>query len=197
MKETLKEDTAEKILRVACKVFAEHGFAGTSISMLAKQAEINQSLIYHHFGNKEGLWKAAKAFLLKDIFAKAPSMKEQISLEDFIHHAVYSRFEWYQEHPDIIRMLNWQRLEPKKKQLQGTAPSMVDHWVRMIPRMQRENKIRNDISAEMVIVLLTNLVVSPLFDDNRFLQSKEECKKYLEMVTKALVEMLTPEKTKG
>ncbi|MCD6048326.1 MAG: putative transcriptional regulator, TetR family [Gammaproteobacteria bacterium] len=191
-KEVQKEYTADKILKAACKVFPEHGFAGASISMLAKEADINQSLIYHHFGNKEELWKATKAYLLRDIFSQVPKSYENTSLVDFIQHAVQSRFEWYQAHPEIIRMINWQRLEPKRKQLQGTAPVVIDTWARIVPRMQKEGKIRNDISAEMVIVLMTNMVVSPLLDDNKFLQSKEECKKYLELVTKALIDMLKP-----
>ena len=159
-KEEQREFTADKILRAACNVFPEHGFAGTSISMLAKEADINQSLIYHHFGNKEELWKAAKAYLLRDVFVQAPKSHENTSLEDFIQHAVQSRFEWYQSHPEIIRMINWQRLEPKRKQLQGTAPLVIDTWARIVPRMQKEGKIRSDISAEMVIVLMTNMIVT-------------------------------------
>ena len=191
-KDEPKEYTADRILRAACKVFPEYGFEGTSISMLAKEANINQSLIYHHFGNKEELWKATKAYLLRDIFSLAPQSAKETSLVDFITHAVQTRFDWYQEHPEVIRMINWQRLEPKRKQLQGTAPAMVDSWVRIIPRMQKEGKIRNDISAEMVIVLLTNMVVSPLLDDNRFLNSEAERKKYLELVTQSLIDMLKP-----
>lgn len=187
-----KEFTADKILRAACKVFPEHGFEGASISMLAKEAQINQSLIYHHFGNKEELWKATKAYLLRDIFLQAPSSHEETTLAQFIQNSVVGRFEWYRQHPEIIRMINWQRLEPKRKQLQGTAPAMVDSWVRIIPRMQKEGKIRKDISAEMVLVLLTNMVVSPLLDDNRFLSSEVECEKYLKLVVDALIDMLKP-----
>jgi len=191
-KEEQKEFTADKILHAACKIFPEHGFEGTSISMLAKEAQINQSLIYHHFGNKEELWKATKAYLLRDIFLQAPSSHEETSLERFIQTAVVGRFQWYRQHPEIIRMINWQRLEPKRKQLQGTAPAMVDSWVRTIPRLQKEGKIRKDISAEMVLVLLTNMVVSPLLDDNRFLSSEMECEKYLQVVVDALIDMLKP-----
>ncbi len=191
-KEAQKEFTADKILKAACKVFPEFGFAGTSISMLAKEADINQSLIYHHFGSKEELWKATKAYLLRDIFAQAPRSYEGTSLADFIQHEVKSRFSWYREHPEIIRMLNWQRLEPIRKQLQGTAPGVIDSWVRIVPRMQKEGKIRSDISAEMVIVMMTNMVVSPLLDDNRFLHSQEECNKYLQLISQALIDMFKP-----
>ncbi len=192
VKDEIKEDTADKILRAACRVFPEYGFEGTSISMLAKEAHINQSLIYHHFGNKEELWKATKAYLLRDIFAKTPQNAKETSLIEFITHTVINRFDWYTQHPEVIRMINWQRLEPKRKQLQGTTPGMVDSWVRIIPRMQKEGKMRNDISAEMIIVLLTNMVISPLLDDNRFLNLEEEKKKYLKLIIQTLIHMLEP-----
>ena len=42
------------IINAARTCFVEKGFAGTSISAIAKKAQINQSLIDHHFGNKTG-----------------------------------------------------------------------------------------------------------------------------------------------
>src|SRR5690242_1636043 len=41
--------TKTVILNAALTVFIQKGFAGASISDIAKLAKINQSLIYHHF----------------------------------------------------------------------------------------------------------------------------------------------------
>ena len=54
--------TKEIILEAALAVFIEKGFAGASISQIAKAAKINQSLIYHHFASKEDLWVCVKKF---------------------------------------------------------------------------------------------------------------------------------------
>ena len=191
-KEEQKELTANKILAAACKVFPEYGFAGTSISMLAKEANINQSLIYHHFGNKEELWKATKAYLLRDIFLQAPVTPGDTSLEEFIKSAVISRFHWYRQHPEVIRMIQWQRLDSKRKQLQASAPSMLDTWVRLVPRMQKEGKIRADLSVEMILTLLTNMVILPLLEEEHLIFSEKDCDEYLQLVIKTLVEMLHP-----
>lgn len=191
-KQARGDQTAEKILETACKVFPENGFAGTSISMLAKDAKINQSLIYHHFGSKEELWKAAKGHLLRDVFQAPSQVEENPSLEEFIRSSVRTRFEWYLKHPEIIRMVNWQRLEPKRKQLQGTAPMSVDRWVKIIPKMQKEGTMRADLPAEMIIVMMGNLIIAPMLDDHRFLKSKESCEKYIDIVTEALLHILKP-----
>lgn len=44
-----------QILDVACRVFGESGFAGTSVADVAEAAGISKPLIYNYFGSKEGL----------------------------------------------------------------------------------------------------------------------------------------------
>lgn len=45
----------DKLALSALGLFAERGFAGTSIRDIAKSTGLSISNIYHHFGNKEGL----------------------------------------------------------------------------------------------------------------------------------------------
>ena len=49
------EKTKKKILHVAEALFSEKGFNGTSISMIAKAADVNKALIYYHFKDKNDL----------------------------------------------------------------------------------------------------------------------------------------------
>lgn len=49
----------DQILRVALKYFAKNGFGGVSLSGLAKDVGVADSNLYHHFKNKETLWKSA------------------------------------------------------------------------------------------------------------------------------------------
>lgn len=47
----------EEILRVALRLFAARGFAGTSTSAIAREVGVTQPLVHHHFGSKEALWR--------------------------------------------------------------------------------------------------------------------------------------------
>ncbi|MFT4614167.1 MAG: TetR/AcrR family transcriptional regulator, partial [Bacteroidia bacterium] len=51
--------TRERILAVALKLFAERGHDGTTISEIARQAEVAQPLLHYYFDSKTELWKAA------------------------------------------------------------------------------------------------------------------------------------------
>lgn len=47
------------LLEAALKAFAEKGYEGVSVRELTRQWDVSHNLIHHHFGSKEGLWKAA------------------------------------------------------------------------------------------------------------------------------------------
>ena len=51
----------EKILQTALKLFAENGYAWTSTSSIAKEAEVSEALVFRHFSSKEGLLEAVLA----------------------------------------------------------------------------------------------------------------------------------------
>jgi AcrR family transcriptional regulator len=51
-KPTLEPDTRQRILDVAAKLFAERGYAGTSVRDIAKELGIANPSIYHHFKSK-------------------------------------------------------------------------------------------------------------------------------------------------
>lgn len=52
-------DTRAEILTAARAMFAERGYAATTLRGLAIQAEVDPALILHHFGSKEALFRSA------------------------------------------------------------------------------------------------------------------------------------------
>jgi AcrR family transcriptional regulator len=60
-----KAETRARILQCALESFAARGFAGASVRDIAAAAKVNHGLIRYHFGDKDGLWKAAVTFLFE------------------------------------------------------------------------------------------------------------------------------------
>lgn len=48
-------ETKERILEAAERLFAEHGFDGTSMRMITGEAEVSLALVNYHFGSKHNL----------------------------------------------------------------------------------------------------------------------------------------------
>jgi AcrR family transcriptional regulator len=55
--------TRERILTVACEVFAEQGFHKTTIRDICQQAKVNVAAVNYYFGSKENLYEAVCKYL--------------------------------------------------------------------------------------------------------------------------------------
>lgn len=63
------EETKCQILRVAGKMFCEHGYERVSLRNISEQAGVSHSLIRYHFGSKEKIWYAISD-ALHDFFSR-------------------------------------------------------------------------------------------------------------------------------
>ncbi|MCQ8783490.1 TetR/AcrR family transcriptional regulator [Mangrovibrevibacter kandeliae] len=52
------ERTKANILAAATSEFSSRGFAGARVDAIAARSRANKRMIYHYFGNKQGLWLA-------------------------------------------------------------------------------------------------------------------------------------------
>jgi len=69
-------DTKQRILDVAERMFAEHGFEGTSLRGIIAEAGVNLAAVHYHFHSKEALLEAV---LLRRI---VPLNEERLALLD-------------------------------------------------------------------------------------------------------------------
>ncbi|MFY0686839.1 MAG: TetR/AcrR family transcriptional regulator [Cyclobacteriaceae bacterium] len=53
--EEIREATMDKIMKAALELFGTTGFDRTSITSIAKKAEVSKGLLYHYFESKEDL----------------------------------------------------------------------------------------------------------------------------------------------
>jgi TetR/AcrR family transcriptional regulator len=60
-------DGRDRILAVALSSFAERGYDGTTTAGVARGAKVTQPLVHHHFGSKEGLWRAVMDQLFSEV----------------------------------------------------------------------------------------------------------------------------------
>jgi AcrR family transcriptional regulator len=63
-------DTKEQIITVAERLFAEHGFAGTTLRNVVSEAGVNLAAVHYHFGSKEDLFRAVVARFARPVVAR-------------------------------------------------------------------------------------------------------------------------------
>jgi AcrR family transcriptional regulator len=65
-----REATTENLISVARTLFAQHGYAQTSTEDIVRAANVTRGALYHHFKNKEDLFKAVLERIQIEIAAR-------------------------------------------------------------------------------------------------------------------------------
>lgn len=69
----IRRRNVEKILLAAEKVFAEKGYAGTSMGNIAEEAELPRSNLHYYFSTKDELYRDVLLGLLSRSGSRTPS----------------------------------------------------------------------------------------------------------------------------
>ena len=64
------EATRRNMVRSARRLFARQGYAGTSLDQVVRAAKVTTGALYHHFGDKKGLFQAVAEAVEADILER-------------------------------------------------------------------------------------------------------------------------------
>lgn len=187
-----KNETKAKIIAGALRVFTEKGFLGASMSQIAKAAQVNQSLIYHHFESKEDLWVHVKQYCI-DEGAEDWKPIRYDTLENFVNDLVDVRFSVYAR--ESMRMLvHWQALEPDPSKFYGNsdkAPQSPFNIAQYIRVLQKKKIVRTDQDPQVLAAVVFGLASYTYFDfADAYSLSVDQKDSYKKLVCSILVQAL-------
>lgn len=146
------------ILDAAQRLFLERGFAGTSMSEVAKDSGVTKSLIHHHFGSKEALWAEVKRRCFVDYH------RQQMALfgtadpnPELLHEFMAVYFQFLREHPETLRLMSWLQLEGDRD-LTDMAQELRDAGIEHIRAAQAAEVLRSDVPAPFILMTFLGLV---------------------------------------
>lgn len=97
--------TRARLLLAARREFAAFGLAGARVDRIAAEAGSNKAQIYYYFGSKDQLFDAVFAAVVDEVVRELP-----LDVDDLPGYAARLA-ESYEQHPDELRLVTWQRLE--------------------------------------------------------------------------------------
>ncbi|ENV44394.1 MULTISPECIES: TetR/AcrR family transcriptional regulator [Acinetobacter] len=102
VRELKMAETRKKLIQVARRAFGEYGYAETSMDKLTAEAGLTRGALYHHFGDKKGLFSAVVDQIDSEMASSAQQHLEQpddlwegLMLEGrtYIEHALNAEFQ--------------------------------------------------------------------------------------------------------
>src|SRR5262245_33839957 len=103
--------TREAILAAAQHEFAAKGLSGGRVDAIARRARANKRMIYHYFGNKDGLYLAALERVYEDLRGTEKTLDlAHLAPEAAIQRLVEFNFDYSRRHPELISLINNENL---------------------------------------------------------------------------------------
>ena len=160
-KDSRQEDTKERLLLCAERIFAQKGLDGARVDEIAAAAEVNKRMIYHYYQSKENLY----AEVLKYNFSKVYALGEKV-----IHPAasplenlcviIREYFYFLANNENFVRLLSWENLYGSKhagRLLPGYLKNALPGLRKIYQAGVRQDLIRADVDVNQLIISIHGL----------------------------------------
>jgi AcrR family transcriptional regulator len=143
--------TRERLVSAARREFAEYGIAGARVERIAAEAGSNKAQIYHYFGSKDQLFDAVFARIVDQIVSEIP-----IDVDDLPGYAArLSRA--YDQYPDVLRLVTWQRLERSSEPPLRAAVDATKAKIEEIDRAQADGRLSSRYPATVLLTAILHI----------------------------------------
>ncbi len=156
------KNTKVQILKTAIKLFANNGFHGTTVDAIVNTAHVNKRMVYHYFGNKEGLYQA----VLKEVYEHLSTLEIQAfekskTFEENLTEIITLYFDFLDQNPYFIRILQWENLN-EGKGIRSINPKFFKNPIlealeKELNKAKKDHLIRKDLNAKHLLISLIGL----------------------------------------
>lgn len=152
--------TKDRILAAATKEFASHGFGGGRVERIVKAAGVTLRMVYHYFGDKDGLYLA----VMESVYRRVREREGLLQLddrapEDAMRILVDFTFDHFLRHPEFVALLTSENMRDaqtirKSKVVPELAVPIMEVIDKLLKRGIREGTFRKGLDATQLFVTL-------------------------------------------
>src|SRR5665213_973597 len=134
--------TRRRLLDTSIRLFSARGYHGVSVDQIVAGARVNKRMVYHYFGSKKAIYRAALLEVYNRIEGLEFHAEEDVGHpKEKLKRLLHSYFTFLHKNPEFTQMVQWGNVEGgqhiAKKQyvlcLLYTSPSPRDRQKSRMP----------------------------------------------------------------
>jgi AcrR family transcriptional regulator len=137
--------TRARLLAAARREFAAFGIAGARVDRIAANSASNKAQIYHYYGSKEQLFEAVFAAVVDEVVREIP-----LDVDDLPGSAARLA-EGYEQDPDRLRLVTWQRLERSTEPPPPVGVNASKAMIAKIAQAQADGRLSDRYPADVLL----------------------------------------------
>lgn len=174
--------TREKILDVAGKLFATHGYTDTSLAQVAQAAEVSKALILWHFGTKDDLFRTALQNFLSPYSIDATRLQGLNEREQF-EKLIDDYYEFIAQHLSSVKFVLGQvvREEENAKEVVDHVSALYQVYQQLLTSILEQGRkaglfdpsIQPAEDAALIMATLNGLLIQRLVDQRSKINARD------------------------
>lgn len=143
----------ERLITAAIEIFSKHGYDGSTTKMIAKKADVNESLIGRYFDGKEGLLLTIVERFIEEVRNEELAYPPQDSLSDELNKYVEFKVSNSHERDCLGKIIICQCLTDNKfrKKALERIPMFTDpKLIERLDRLEKMGQIKEGVSLEEI-----------------------------------------------
>jgi len=169
-----REEKYTDIIKAAIRVFSEHGFDGSKMEYIAKEAGIGKGTVYEYFESKERLFEEILKFSVEEFrLGLKESMDQGETIEDKLLNCSRYNAEFLSSHMDIAQLAMKVKMLSKEIRVYylSAQATVYEHYTEMVKVAKAKGELRPDLEEELatycIIGTLDQFCKQRVFGDPR------------------------------
>ncbi|WP_437662973.1 TetR/AcrR family transcriptional regulator [Sorangium sp. So ce1182] len=187
MADEAKKETRRALLDAAAEEFARHGPQGARVQAIVGRAGVNERMIYHHFGSKDGLYRAVLEEQWSGLMAAwRPTLEESATLEprEGLWRSFTAFFRLLLANPRIMPLALHEAMSGWRSAPPATLARLPSQLRDLYERGQRGGVFRSDCDFELLYCTVLGALTAIGIFGPRFLDVRERLERDPELAAR-------------